>query len=42
MAELDPATHHARVRERKKIHWRADARQMGGRLEAAHDEIFYL
>ena len=36
MAGLDPATYRASVRERKS-YGRADARQMDGRLKAAHD-----
>ena len=37
MAGLDPATHRARVCERKRVSRSADARRMDGRLKAAHD-----
>jgi len=41
MAGLDPATHRARVCERKRerVSRRVDTRRMDGRLKAAHDGV---
>lgn len=38
MAGLGPASHHARVCERKSVDRRVDTRRMDGRLKGGHDE----